>query len=131
MKKLVIVICLMLSGLSLLAENEGRMVSTSQTGGRYEIIQSNVARKMTFKLDKFTGDVFQYVMIDSKSNKYTWQKLDVLGKYNFDADTIISYQIFMGGFYASDCILLNIHTGVTYKLYEDSQTKELFFTKFF
>lgn len=131
MKKFLFVLFLVaLPIIGLKAENGG-MISTSQTGGRYEIIQSNISRKMFFKLDKYTGEVFQYVKTDSQVSPYTWQKIDVLGKFEEDKPDIINYQLFIGGIAVADCILLNINTGMTYKLYEDTDTKEMFFSRFY
>ena len=36
-------------------------VTTSQTGGRYEIVQSEIKRSNTFKLDKYTGRIYVFV----------------------------------------------------------------------
>ncbi len=131
MKKFFIVLFLVaLPLIGLKAENSG-MVSTSQTGGRYEIIQSNMSRKLFFKLDKYTGEVFQFVKTDSEVFRYMWKKIDVQGKMDEDNPNVINYQLFLGGIAVADCILLNINTGKTYKLYEDSDTKELFFSRFF
>ena len=102
-------------------------VSTSQTGGRYEIIQSNIKRSLFFKLDKFTGDVYQFV--STSDGGYTWQKINVEGKGLGSLNKSITYQLFMGGMMAADCILLNIVTGETFMLFEDSKTNTLYFGK--
>lgn len=107
-------------------------VSTSQTGGRFEIIQSPKFRRLTFKLDKYTGDVF--LLVKNEEEELLWSKclnveLDLLKiflpKKN---EENISYQLFMGGMAISDCFLLNIHNGDTYRLYKDSESEELYFS---
>jgi hypothetical protein len=94
---------------------------TSQEGGRYEIIQSEIKRSNTFKLDKFTGKVYQFV--STNNDWFTWQQ--VYRSYA-ESDTAIpekiNYQIFMGGIAAKDCFLLNINTGITWILVEDKKT---------
>ena len=96
-------------------------ISTSQVGGRYEIIQSQIKRSNTFKLDKFTGKV--YMFVSTKDDWYTWQEVY---KGNVELDKVIpekiNYQIFMGGIAAKDCFLININTGVTWMLTEDKKT---------
>ena len=113
---------------TVIAEGINGSVSTSQTGGRYEIIQSNIKRSLYFKLDKFSGDVYQYV--STSKGGYSWQKMYVEGKVFGDLNKTITFQLFLGGLAAADCILLNINTGETYQLYEDSKSKELYFAKF-
>lgn len=102
-------------------------VTTSQTGGRYEIIQSNIRRSLFFKLDKYTGDVFLYVNIDK--SHHTWEEIQIIGKPSTDDNDTISFQLFLGGIAAADCILLDIKSGDSYQLYEDTDTKRLFFSK--
>ena len=133
MNKLFVVACFVIASLPSLAQMEDyTYVSTSQTGGRFEIIQSPKARRLTFKLDKYTGDIFQLVRNEEK--ELVWRKL-----LNFELDLLniflpekveekISYQLFMGGMAISDCFLLNIHNGDTYRLYEDSESEELYFS---
>lgn len=104
-------------------------VATSQVGGRYEIIQSEIKRINTFKLDKYTGKV--YVFVTTKSDWYAWQEVN---KSNVELDTTIperiNYQIFMGGILAKDCFLLNINTGATWLLVEDKKTANYYFESF-
>lgn len=104
-------------------------VTTSQVGGRYEIIQSEIKRSNTFKLDKFTGRVYQFV--STKNDWFAWQQLY---KSYVELDTTIpekiNYQIFMGGIAAKDCFLLNINTGVTWVLVEDKKTGSYSFEVF-
>lgn len=128
MKKVFILCIVIFFSIKLFAIETTGYVATSQTGGRFEIIQSNIKRSLFFKLDKYTGDVFQYVL-DSEG-RGTWQRIDILGKTYTDNNTTISFQLFLGGIAVADCILLDINSGDTYKLYEDNDTKELFFSKF-
>lgn len=100
-------------------------ISTSQTGGRYEIIQSDRARVLTFKVDKYDGIVYQLVI--KEDSTYTWQEIP---RYNKIKDQCkpgtINYQVFMGGIMQCDCFLLNIQTGAVWLLYKDNK-KNLFF----
>ncbi len=93
-------------------------VTTSQVGGRYEILQSEIKRNNTFKLDKYTGKV--YMFVSTSLDWYAWQEVQ---KSNARLDTIIpdkiNYQLFMGGISAKDCFLLNINTGTTWMLVVD------------
>ena len=93
-------------------------VKTSQNGGRYEIIQSEIKRSNTFKLDKFSGKLF--VFVSTKNDWFAWQEVSKSFSSEDTANpSVINYQIYMGGIAAKDCFLLNINTGITWVLTED------------
>ncbi len=95
-------------------------VSTSQVGGRFEIVQSEILRSNTFKVDKYEGNIFVYVK--TQDDWFGWQEVPRSSSLN---DLVlpdkINYQLFMGGVMASDCFFLNINTGVTWILIEDKK----------
>lgn len=110
--------------------DEKQSVKTSTEGGRYEIIQSNIVRRLTIKLDKYTGQT--YLMVKSKDDTLSWEKMEWYGTaFEEEDNDKINYQIFMGGIMAKDCILLNIHTGRTWMLFEDSRTENLYWSIMF
>lgn len=102
---------------------EGQSVSTSQTGGRFEIIQSPIARRLTFRLDKYTGEVYQ--LVKKKNDEYCWDNVKIYDQENVDSDnynnTEITYLLYMGGKAVSDCFLINIKTGDTWQLIHDDE----------
>ena len=104
-------------------------VSTSQTGGQFEIIQSPIARKFTFKLDKYGGYVWQLVL--ANDNSFAWQPVAILNMYqkypDNDKNKDITYQFFMGGASVQDCFLMNIKTGDTWQLKYSEQYQEYHF----
>ncbi len=118
--KTILVILFLFSSVKIFSQSieKYQAVATSQTGGRYEILQSQIKRSNTFKLDKFTGQIF--VFVSTKNDKVAWQEVP---KNSGILDTTVSdrinYQLFMGGTMARDCFLLNINTGVTWVLVED------------
>lgn len=125
MKKLYLLLILSFAFASMAAAENYHAVQTSVISGRYEIIQSEIARRVTLKLDKYTGDV--YLLVSINDNSYTWEKMDRIGDF---LDTIkedtINYQIFLGGIALKDSFLINIHTGKTWKLYNDPSDNRLF-----
>jgi len=130
MNRLFIFICFWMVSLCTFAQTEIKSyVSTSQTGGQFEIIQSPIARKFTFKLDKYGGYVWQLVLADD--NSFTWQPVAILNMYqkypDNDKNKDITYQIFMSGASVQDCILLNIKTGDTWQLKYSEQYQEYHF----
>ena len=135
MKKTIIFLFLLMLDMSAFAQ-EASSVSTSQIGGRYEIIQSPLARKYTFKLDKYTGNVWQYVM--SVDNNVTWQFVPratddwgTLIPYSITDEEIsntVRYQLYIGGIAVRDMFLLDIETGQTWVL-TNSSDDVLFFNE--
>lgn len=125
MKQIILMIAFSFISLSSSAIEPQQAVKTSTEGGRYELVQSEIARKNFFKLDKYTGNVYQLVV---KSNgDRTWQKMNIIGlDYDTIKDNTINFQIFMGGMAVSDCFLINIHTGTTYQLYRDTESDSFF-----
>lgn len=110
MNRLLCIISFLMVSLVSMAQMETRSsVSTSQTGGRFEIIQSEVARGFTFKLDKYTGTVFQ--LVNDDKGVLVWEKVPVLSILNSDENNEITYQLFLGGLTVQDTYLLNIKTG--------------------
>ena len=86
---------------------------------RFSIIQSTLSADMTFKLDKYTGSVSRML----EGNKGTfWLKI----KREKHADDIktknsVNYQIFTSGLSAQMVYLLNVNTGLTWELSENSK----------
>lgn len=103
------------------SQNVEKSAVTAQTGGRYEILQSQLSSIYTFKLDKHAGKVFIFVKVP-KEPKPNWLELP----RSFTAmDTVvpgkINYQLFLGGINSDDCYLLNINTGTTWILKQNSK----------
>lgn len=98
-------------------------VMTAQTGGRYEIVQSQRSSVYTFKLDKHVGRVFIFVQVPEQPMP-NWVELP---KSYTAMDTVvpdkINYQLFLGGNDVDYCFLLNIHTGATWMLKQKSNRK--------
>ena len=120
MKKILFLLFLLCSINVYSQETENyQAVKTSQTGGRYEIVQSEITRRHTFKIDKYTGTVLQFVK--TSEDVSTWQ---LVPKTPAKFDTVIpdqiNYQVFLGGIAIRDCFLLNINTGATWILVKDS-----------
>ena len=130
MKKLFLIIVFALSLSNAFAQARHGAVRTSVDNGRYEIVQSEMARRLIFMLDKYTGDVYQNLL--SSKDEMVWRKLGKVGSSNDIAPkTQINYQLFMGGFSVKDILLLNINTGETWYLYQDTETEKFFFSKSF
>ncbi|MBQ7942173.1 MAG: hypothetical protein IJ328_07205 [Muribaculaceae bacterium] len=125
MKKIIVIIIVsLLFSISIEAQEQYFPAKTSLEG-RYEIVQSNIARRYTFKIDKYRGIVYQ--LVQTEADGFAWQEVPVLMR-DFDEikpDTV-NYHIFMGGTAVKDCFLINIHTGITWVLVKSSDNSIMF-----
>jgi hypothetical protein len=85
---------------------------------RYEVVQSPLVARLTLKLDKHAGVVYQLVRAADSST--TW---DIMIRRNHPAgDTQISarvnYQLFLSGLAVRYAFLTNVNTGATWQLVE-------------
>jgi hypothetical protein len=95
---------------------------------RYSIIQSAITAKGTYKLDGFTGDV--YVMVVDKKGDLSWEKIKKLDHDEPDIryDNIKNYILTISTIAMKFTYLMNTNRGATWQLFQDSATKELFFS---
>lgn len=92
--------------------------TTVPATSRYEIVQSPLLAKLAFKLDRFTGDAWQFV--PTTDGGYAWQKIPRIDIPNDKTQTdAVNYQIFLSGLLAKQTILLNTNTGVSWYIAED------------
>lgn len=128
MKRLfLIIVCVLMFHCAFAGDNYSA-VRTSVDNGRYEIVQSEMMRRLIFMLDKYTGDVYQNVL--SSNNERAWRKMNKAGvSFDSSPQTKINYQLFVGGISVKDIFLLNINTGETWYIYQDEKTESLFFSK--
>lgn len=128
MKKFILITLCVMSLLNVYADDNYSAVRTSVDNGRYEIVQSEIMRRLIFLLDKYTGDVYQNLL--STKDERVWRKLKKAGSSNdVTPQTQINYQLFVGGFSVQDIFLLNINTGETWYIFKDTETEMLFFSK--
>ena len=125
MNKILVTACFILASLVSFAQRytEKQAVFTSQTGGRYEIVQSDIRRSLTFRLDKYTGEVYRLVV--KQNDEFCWEYVKIYDQDKVDRDhydnTEITYQLYLGGIAVADCFLLNIKTGDTWQLIHDNE----------
>jgi len=85
---------------------------------RFEIVQSQLAARWTFRLDRYTGEVMQLLLNSQKEN--TWVKVPVQGVPKIKAANRPRFQIFTSGLAARHSFLLDTSTGKTWTLIFDS-----------
>jgi hypothetical protein len=105
------------SSLPLYAQEEFRP-ATVQTSvpltSRYEIVQSPLAAKWTFRLDKYCGQVSQ--LVKTKDDDVAWESMPVVGLIKCLSDSRPRFQLFSSGLAARHTYLLNVETGQSWVL---------------
>lgn len=79
---------------------------------RFEVIQSSLAAKWTFRIDKFSGRVWQYVRTRDDDN--VWEEMLVLPKPI--TSTRPKFQIYLSGLAAKFTFLIDNDSGKTWVL---------------
>ncbi|MBR0334331.1 MAG: hypothetical protein IIX13_05305 [Bacteroidales bacterium] len=123
MKKHLLLGIFVLSALCLSAENAEKetavvqiesLKKTAVESARFEILAND---RIAFKLDKFTGDVYQLISRGLFS-PYNWVLMErnLGGLNDLVHDNEINYQLFMHEENGSFIFLMNVHTGATWTL---------------
>lgn len=97
--------------------------TTPIQSARFEIVQSTLSAKWTFRLDRFTGKVWQFVI--TQGNDSAWQEMQVIDAPKLNAPTRPRFQIINSGLSARYTFLTDVDTGKTWQLTTFNQkTKE-------
>jgi hypothetical protein len=100
-----------------LAQNRDPVIHNSTSIGsqaRYEFVQSSLAARWTFRLDRVCGVVSQVVI--SKAENMTFEPMVVLGLPRCVPDGKIRYQLFTSGLAARHTYLLNTDNGKAWQM---------------
>ena len=109
--------------LSLLFVNEGAFAreptdfhqkTTLPTNARFEIVQSELTARWTFRLDRFTGQVAQ--LVKTQDDNTTWEEMTVNGLPKVTTPSRPRFQIFTSGLAARHTFLIDTDTGRTWLL---------------
>lgn len=89
------------------------VTSAVPANSRYEIVQSTLAAKFTFRLDKQTGAVCQ--IVKSSAGGLVWDPMQVVGLPTAPASGV-HYEIFISGLASKFIFLMNLDSGRTWQL---------------
>jgi len=99
-------------------ENTTHQSTTVPDSARFEAVQSPLLAKLAFRLDRYTGETWQFV--STQDNSYAWQRIERIALPN---DTKpagkVNYQIFLSGIRAQISILMNTTPGASWYIAED------------
>ncbi|MDY6903962.1 MAG: hypothetical protein SWH61_04675 [Thermodesulfobacteriota bacterium] len=89
---------------------------------RYEIVQSQLAVKWTFKLDRYTGKIYQ--LAATEEGLAIWGEMLVWDAPDHKAGKKPRYQIMTSGLTTAHSFLLDTETGKTWLLTERTLTSK-------
>ena len=114
----------LLSGLAAAQSNSVHQSTMQPAGGRFEIVQSPVAAKWTFRLDRHRGNVDQ--LVETQDGALAWQGMLVLGLPEVypERKPKARFTIFASGIAARFTFLIDSQTGQTWVLNSFSDTDE-------
>jgi hypothetical protein len=81
---------------------------------RFEIVQSELSAKWTFRLDRFTGRVAQ--LVQTRDGGMAWQDTPVIGIPQISSPLRARFQVFTSGLAAIHTYLIDTETGRTWQL---------------
>jgi|SRR5271165_6036224 len=88
--------------------------STISGANRYEIVQSHLAAKWTFRFDRFCGFVSQ--LVKTKSGGMAWEAMPIDKQPTCVMDGKIHYQLFSSSLAVRHTFLMNTDMGTTWVL---------------
>jgi len=96
--------------------------TTPPPGARFEIVQSELAARWTFRLDRFTGRVSQ--LVSTSDGGEAWQTMVVIDPPTNSATPHPRFQIFTSGLAAKHTFLLDADTGNTWVIVKSTTTNK-------
>jgi hypothetical protein len=101
------------------------ITTTVPEQSRFEFTQSSIAAKNTFKIDKFTGKVYQ--IVQKPDGGISWDEiLKIKHSLDITKENQVNYQLYMSGLAVRFTFLINVWTGATWQLTQDTKTGMLF-----
>lgn len=117
MKKCLLIICTGLFTLRVSAQDcpsPASQQTSSIAGGRYEILQSPLVAKWTFRLDKYAGRVWQ--LVKTKEDDTAWEEMPLYSPITVSAPNRPRFQLFTSGLAARHTFLIDTESGKTWIL---------------
>jgi hypothetical protein len=90
--------------------------SSAPDESRYQLVQSTLVARATYRIDKVLGRVDQIVMREDST--ITWQRMPRLEHPSGDPQVAsrVNYQLFLSGIANRHTFLMNLHNGATWQL---------------
>lgn len=111
---LLVVICAAAPAEAQTEPSDVHQATTAPAGARFEIIQSELAAKWTFRLDRFSGQVSQ--LVKTKDDQTAWEEMAVASRLSVSQPTRARFQLFSSGIAARWTFLIDTDTGRAWQL---------------
>lgn len=128
MKRLLFTIILItIVGQAWAQETNRHQFSSAPESARYEIVQSELGARITLKIDKYDRRV--YLLVEGTYG-LAWELMQVEEHILEDTKITgkVNYQVFTSGIGQKFTFLMNVNTGATWQLAEDTETGAIFWT---
>lgn len=89
-------------------------MTTTPENARFEIVQSPLAAKWTFRLDRYTGNVGQ--LVNTASGGAAWESMTVIGLPKVDGTSGPRFILLTSGLAARFTFLMDTQSGRTWEL---------------
>jgi hypothetical protein len=121
-KYLIFIISLIVMSFSFAEDININQTTSTPINARYEIIQSTIFARNTFRLDRFTGHVSVLAMTPSED--IIWDNMEIIDLPKIKKANKPRFQIFTSGLAARFTFLIDTETGKTWQqvIDEDSNT---------
>jgi hypothetical protein len=125
MKEIVLVLALCAAGVPAVGQNypsPSPQQTSTNLGARYEVIQSPLAAKWTFRLDRFSGRVWQ--LVKTKDDDSAWEEMPVYELAKIASPSRPKFQLFTSGLAARHTFLVDSDSGKTWSLVTGKHTNK-------
>ncbi len=96
--------------------------TTAPLGARFEIVQSTIASRLTFRLDKYTGRVWE--LVKTKDDDNAWQETRVYERPQIATPNRARFQLFTSGIAARHTFLIDGDSGKSWVLVTGTQKEK-------
>lgn len=87
-------------------------LTTPASTARFEVIQSPLVAKWTFRLDRYSGRVWQ--LVKTRDDDTTWEEMPVIDRPQIQPPSRPRFQLFSSGLAARHTFLIDGDTGKTW-----------------
>jgi hypothetical protein len=101
-------------------QTQSHQETTPAPNARYEVMQSQLAARWTFRLDKYSGHVAQLVRTNDDENK--WEDMEVIDLPKLASPLRPHFQLFTSGIAARHTFLIDTDTGKTWVIVGSNKT---------
>jgi hypothetical protein len=111
------ILCILLLPLTATAQDQISPVhnqTTPPTDARFEIVQAQTAAKWTFRLDRYTGRIWQ--LVKTRTDNNAWEETRVIGTAKTTSGSRPHFQLFLSGLAAKHTFLIDVDTGRSWTL---------------